>query len=94
MLGLFHNNMFNFFNFGCDIMEPFRPIVDRTVKNINPQKFEVEEKRLVLSLLSMELYIDGKNQTLLNTIKIYAKSVFEAIESGDTAQIKFYRYEL
>jgi CRISPR-associated endonuclease Cas1 subtype II len=94
MLGLFHNNMFNSFNFGCDIMEPFRPIVDRAVKNINPQKFETEEKRLVLSLLSMELCIDGKNQTLLNTMKIYAKSVFDAIESGDTAEIKFYRYEL
>lgn len=94
MLGLFHNNMFNYFNFGCDVMEPFRPIVDRLVKNINPQKFEIEEKRMILSLLSMELCIDGKKQTLLNTIKIYAKSVFEAIESGDIADIKFYHYEL
>jgi hypothetical protein len=42
----------------------------------------------------MELCIDGKKQTLLNTMKIYAKSVFEAIESGDTAEIKFYHYEL
>jgi CRISPR/Cas system-associated endonuclease Cas1 len=75
-------------------MEPFRPIVDRAVKNINPQKFETEEKRLILSLLSMELCVDGKNQTLLNAMKIYAKSVFEAIESGDTAEIKFYHYEL
>lgn len=94
MLGLFHNNMFNPFNLGCDIMEPFRPIVDRAVKNINPQKFETEEKRLILSLLSMDLFVDGKKQNLLNTIKIYTKSVFEAIESGDTADIKFYRYEL
>lgn len=93
-LGLFHNNMFNYFNFGCDIMEPFRPIVDRFVKISNPQKFETDEKRLVLSLLNTELYIDGKKQTLLNTMKIYAKSVFQAIESGDTAEIKFYRYEL
>ena len=94
MLGLFHNNMFNPFNLGCDIMEPFRPIVDRAVKNINPQKFETEEKRLILSLLSMDLFVDGKKQNLLNTIKIYTKSVFEAIESGDTADIKFYCYEL
>ncbi len=94
MLGLFHNNMFNNFNFGCDIMEPFRPIVDRTVKNINPKKFETEEKRLILALLSMEVMIDGKKQTLLNAIKIYSKSVFEAIENGDSANIKFYSYEL
>lgn len=94
LLGLFHNNMFNYFNFGCDIMEPFRPIVDRFVKSTNPQKFETEEKRLVLSLLADELYIDGKKQTLLNTMKIYAKSVFQAIQNGDPADIKFYRYEL
>jgi CRISPR-associated endonuclease Cas1 subtype II len=94
MLGLFHNNMFNFFNFGCDLMEPFRPIVDRVVKSNDPQKFETEEKRQILSILSMELFLDGKMQTLLNAMKIYAKSVFEAIESGDTSKIKFYRYEL
>ena len=94
ILGIFHNNMFNFFNLGCDIMEPFRPIVDRAVKTINPGKFETEEKRQLLSLLSMEVVIDGKSQTLLNAIKIYSKSVFQAIESGDAADIKYYRYEL
>lgn len=94
MLGLFHNNMFNQFNFGCDLMEPFRPVIDRAVKNFNPIKFDTEEKHFILSLLSMELFVDGKKQNLLNVIKIYAKSVFEAIESGDTADIKFYRYEL
>lgn len=93
-LGLFHDNMFNQFNLGCDIMEPFRPIVDRLVKTVCPEKFDSEEKRTMLSMLSMELYIDGRSQTLLNAIKIYAKSVFESIESGDTSTIRFYKYEL
>lgn len=89
-IGLFHDNMFNQFNLGCDIMEPFRPIVDRKVKEIMPQKFEKEEKRLVLELLSDEFTIDGKRQTLLNTIKIYTKSVLSAIENDDPSYIKFY----
>lgn len=93
-LGLFHNNMFNYFNLGCDIMEPFRSVIDRLVKSINPQKFEAEEKRQILSVLSMEIIIDGKKQTLLNAMKIYTKSIFAAIENGDAAVIKFYRYEL
>ena len=63
--------MFNHFNLGCDIMEPFRPIVDRKVKSLNPQKFDTQEKRIILSLLNTELIIDGKKQTLLNAIKIY-----------------------
>lgn len=94
MLGLHHNNMFNQFNLGCDIMEPFRPIIDRTVKLLSPEKFESEEKKRILKLLSEEFIIDGKKQSLLNTIKIYSKSVFDAIESNDTALIRFYGYEL
>ncbi len=30
-LGLYHNNMFNQFNLGSDLMEPFRILVDRMV---------------------------------------------------------------
>lgn len=93
-LGLFHDNMFNPFNLACDLMEPFRPIVDRAVKNRNPEKFEKDEKKYVLSLLSEEFVVDGRRQTLLNTIKFYSKSVFDAIENGDASRIKFYRYEL
>ena len=93
-IGLFHDNMFNQFNFGCDIMEPFRTIVDRKVKEAMPERFEKEEKRTVLELLSKEFIVDGKRQTLLNTIKIYVKSVIEAIESNDISHIKFFNYEL
>ncbi len=93
-IGLFHNNMFNQFNLGCDLMEPFRPIIDRKVRLYPPKKFESEEKRAILETLSEEFVVDGRRQTLLNVIKIYTKSVFEAIESGDTSLIKFYKYEL
>jgi CRISPR-associated endonuclease Cas1 subtype II len=93
-LGMFHDNMFNKFNLGCDIMEPFRPVIDRFVKIMNPEKFETEEKRQILTLLSSEFEIDGRKQTLLNTMKIYTKSVFDAIEQGDASCIRFYKYEL
>ena len=50
-LGLFHDNMFNHFNLGSDLMEPFRPLVDRIVYGMMPDKFEKEEKLRVLSVL-------------------------------------------
>ncbi len=93
-IGLFHDNMFNHFNLGSDIMEPLRPIVDRRVKECIPEKFDKEEKRTILELLNHEFIVDGKRQTLLNTVKIYVKSVFDAIESCDISKIKFYDYEL
>ena len=43
-LGLFHSNMFNQFNLSCDLMEPFRIIIDRWVYKNTPTVFGKEEK--------------------------------------------------
>ena len=93
-IGLFHSNRFNYFNLSCDLMEPFRPIVDGFVKKLSPEAFETEEKRKLQSLLNTEFMIEDRRQTLLNTVKIYTKSVLEAIKAGDISLIKLYRYEL
>lgn len=93
-LGIFHDNMFNAFNLGCDLMEPFRPVIDKMVKEMNCSTFETEEKRNLQTILNNEFVIDGKRQTLINTIKIYTKSVLEAIETGDTSLIKYCENEL
>ena len=93
-LGLFHDNMFNQFNLGCDFMEPFRPLVDRKVLQMNLQQFEHEEKVAILELLQEEVYIAGRKEYISNAIKIYCKSVFDAICSNDISLIKFYKDEL
>lgn len=93
-LGLFHDNMFNQFNLGCDFMEPFRPLVDRKVLQMNPQQFEHEEKVAILELLQEKVYIAGRKEYISNAIKIYCKSVFDAICSNDISLIKFYKDEL
>ena len=76
-LGLFHDNMFNYFNLSSDLMEPFRPIVDYQVKTMNPVKFEKEEKMMILQILQKEVRIAEKKELLSNAIKIYSKSIFE-----------------
>ena len=93
-IGISHSNMFNQFNLSSDLMEPFRPIIDRRVKEMSPQKFESLEKREVLSVLNDDVFIAGRSENIMNTIKIYCKSVFDAINSNDTSMIKFYEYEL
>ena len=89
-LGIFHDNMFNHFNLACDLMEPFRIIVDREVYRMHPQIFEQEEKRTLLTILSGKVMIDSQCQVLMNAIKIYCKSVFDAINDKDSSEIKFY----
>lgn len=88
-LGLFHDNMFNQYNLSCDLMEPFRPFVDLTVREMNPIKFDKEEKLQIYAMLSEEIRIDGRTQTFINAIKIYCKSIFAAIEENDTSLIRF-----
>lgn len=89
-LGLFHDNMFNSFNLGSDLMEPFRPIVDKAVKQIMPQKFEHEEKMYMLGILQEDITISGRHEVLLNAIKIYTRSIFDALNEADVSLIKFY----
>ena len=93
-LGLFHNNIFNQFNLGSDLMEPFRPFVDKRVIDMNVQTFEHEEKMKIIDLLNETFVIDGKEQYLNNAIGIYCRSVFEAINENDVSAIRFCKYEL
>ena len=93
-LGLFHDNMFNQFNLGSDLMEPFRILVDRKVYEMKPDKFEREEKLQLVNILNQEIIIDGKKNYVINAIKIYCKSVFDAINDNDVSLIRFYSNEL
>lgn len=89
-LGLFHDNIYNPFNLSSDLMEPFRIIVDRIVKEYDFHSFEADDKRKVLELFSEEVYIAGTKQMLPNAIKIYVKSVFNALNEGNAIEVSFY----
>ncbi len=91
-LGIFHDNMFNHFNLGCDFMEPFRIIVDRYVRRMNPAEFCKEEKHELWCMLNDTVRIDNTNQVLMNAIKIYVRSVFDAINDEDISKIRFFSF--
>lgn len=93
-LGIFHDNMFNQFNLACDLMEPFRPFVDYTVCNMALDKFEHGEKMQLVQILNKTVKIKNQEQYMLNAVKIYTKSVFEAINENDISLIAFPDYEL
>lgn len=93
-LGVFHDNMFNQFNLASDLMEPFRILVDRQVLTMKLEQFEHEEKMQLVNVLNQEVQIDGKIQYVNNAIKIYCKSIFDALSGDDSSLIRFYRIEL
>lgn len=89
-LGIFHNNMFNHFNLSCDLMEPFRILVDRKVKSMSFYDFSAEEKHIIVGILNDIVIINQTKQTVLNAIKYYCRSVFDALNEGDPSLLKFY----
>lgn len=92
-LGIFHDNVYNPFNLGSDLMEPFRPIIDRRVLDIMPSEMNSEVKREVASVMNVVVRIAEKENYLLNAIRIYVKSVFDAINEKNDSLIEFYDYE-
>lgn len=89
-LGIFHDNMFNYFNLSCDLMEPFRILVDRRVKAMAPAEFASAEKHALVNILNDTVTINQTRQTVLNAIKLYCRSVFDALNDGDPSLIQFY----
>lgn len=92
-LGLFHDNKFNSYNLGSDLIEPLRPFVDDLVVEMLPIRFSTEEKRVLASLLNKSVSIDGKTTTLLNSIRVYVGSVFASIQNNDPDLLLFCDYE-
>ncbi|HBN00753.1 MAG TPA: type II CRISPR-associated endonuclease Cas1 [Firmicutes bacterium] len=89
-MGLYHRNEFNPFNFSCDLMEPFRVLVDRVVFSMAGETLDVDSKRLLQNILNIKVSIVGKEYSVSDAINIYCKSVFNALCTGDLSQISFY----
>lgn len=93
-LGVFHDNMFNPFNLSSDLMEIFRTVVDEAVLEMQPEKFEKEEKYILVDLLNKVVLVDGKKCYLTHAIKICCKSILDAIQEKDSSLMRFYKNEL
>ena len=76
-LGIWHENQFNDFNLSCDLIEPFRPIVDRIVYEL--EKDDENFKSKILKMSEKQVYIGGKLMFLENAIETYIRSVFTAL---------------
>ena len=93
-IGIFHSNMYNKYNLASDFMEPFRVLVDKVIVQNAFDKFEHAENMIVLNFLNGYVRIGGQMNTVLNAIKIYCRSLLDAINENDVSLIKFYNYDI
>ena len=71
-------------------MEPFRILIDRKVKAMKPTELSSDEKYRIVNVLNDTVVIDKTRQTVLNAVKYYCRSVFDALNEGDLSLIQFY----
>lgn len=91
-IGIFHDNKFNQFNLACDLIEPLRYIVDLKVIEMNPTKFDWEEKQQLINLLNKDFRINNTKQTLSLALSIYCKSVFASLDTNNVNEIRFIEF--
>lgn len=82
-IGIWHDNVFNYFNLSSDLMEAFRPFVDLQILEIctdfSDDILSSEVKHKILNILEAEILINGEYCRLPNAIRIYCRSVINAL---------------
>lgn len=82
-LGIHHKNEFNQFNLSCDLMEPFRVIIDNFVYYNKNRKFDTEYKYELVNLLNSYFNYCGKKYILKDIIKMFVKNTLESVGKED-----------
>ena len=93
-LGIKHRNEFNPYNLSSDLMEPFRPLIDKIVRDNIDEGFDGAMKIKLIDVLNQQVVINRSKQYVSNAIAIYVKSVFQAIKKHNLNELKFIEYEL
>ena len=78
-LGIHHKNEYNEFNLSCDLMEPFRVIIDNFVYYNRTRKLDSNYKLDIINIFNNTYKYQGKNYTLKDIIKIFVKNTLNSI---------------
>lgn len=84
-LGIFHSNRYNAFCLADDLMEPYRPYVDKIVHGMVTEygaiaELEKEHKAILLKIPAMDVFIDGENSPLMIATQRTAVSLVKCYE--------------
>ena len=82
-LGIHHKNEFNEFNLTCDLMEPFRIVIDNFVYFNQNRKFDSKYKLDIVNILNNKFQYQEKNYTLKDIIKLFVKNTLSSINNKE-----------
>lgn len=80
-LGIHHHNRYNAYCLADDIMEPYRPYVDRLVldivKDFESNELTKEIKIRLLEIPVLDVLIDGKRSPLMTAVSVTTASLYK-----------------
>lgn len=82
-MGIHHKNEFNEFNLSCDLMEPFRIVIDNFVYYNQEKELNTEFKLDIVNIFNSRYTYENKKYTLKDIIKLYVKNTLEALDEPD-----------
>jgi CRISPR-associated protein Cas1 len=92
VFGIFHKNKYNPYCLADDIMEPYRPFVDKLVYNyiLNNNNYELNKdaKATILTIATQDVSIDGVIRPLLVAVTTTTASLYKCF-AGELRQIKY-----
>ena len=78
-MGICHKSEYNQFNLGCDLMEPFRPVVDRLVFDNVEDDFTKDTRHLLVDMLNQSLPYRGGMYRVGSIISLYVQDCLSAL---------------
>ncbi len=84
-IGIHHHNRYDAFALASDVMEPFRPWVDQSVRQLLPggsTSVDREAKQILLEIYEEPVLLDGRHIPLLIAVERAASSLAKAFLSS------------
>lgn len=94
-MGIHHCNEGNPYNLACDLMEPFRPIVDNIVfTNKEVPELTQEVKEQFWGLLQLQFSYGGMKRYLASILHLYVHECLGFMETGEIDDLINYKDEI
>lgn len=93
VLGIFHKNKYNPYCLADDVMEPYRPFVDKMVVNYvnnygDTEELTKEVKAYLLGIATQDVWIDGQQRPLLVAVTTTTASLYKCY-TGELRTVKY-----
>lgn len=78
-IGIHHKNEFNQFNLSCDLMEPFRIIIDNFVYYNQKRPFDTEYKMDLVNIFNNKYNYQNKSYVLKDIIEMFVQTTLNSV---------------